>query len=323
MIVCCGEALIDMIPSVDPEGGQVFRPHAGGAVFNTAIALGRLGIDSRFLSGISTDMFVQTLLDELHNSNVITDLVMRSDRPTTLAFVGLENGQASYVFYDENTAGRMLFPDNLPRIPRTAKAMFFGGISLINEPAADFYLALALRESKKRVIVADPNIRANFVTDEKRYRARLDRLMACVDILKVSDEDLDWLVPGPLTQIEKATALQEKGPALVVLTRGSGGACALFGFDMKIEVPVQKVEVADTVGAGDTFNAGVLASLSESGLLDRAGIAAIGKADLTGALEFGARVAAITVSRPGANPPWLSEVATGAIAEKETVGQLS
>jgi len=111
MIICCGEALIDMIPVGD---GQSLKPHAGGAVFNTAIALGRLGLSPRFLSGISTDLFGKILMDALHSSDVTTDLVIRSDRPTTLAFVELTDGNARYVFYDENTAGRMLDPDDLP-----------------------------------------------------------------------------------------------------------------------------------------------------------------------------------------------------------------
>jgi fructokinase len=305
MIICCGEALIDMIPVGD---GQSLKPHAGGAVFNTAIALGRLGLSPRFLSGISTDLFGKILMDALHSSDVTTDLVIRSDRPTTLAFVELKDGNARYVFYDENTAGRMLDPDDLPNIPDTATAMYFGGISLINAPAADFYLALALQEAPRRVIMADPNIRANFVTDEAGYRARLERLIACVDILKVSDEDLDWLVPGPMPQIDKANVLRGQGPKVVVLTRGAEGACALFGNDQMVEVPVPKVVVADTVGAGDTFNAGFLASLSRDGLLDKDNIAALDAGAVERALGLGAKVAAITVSRPGANPPWQSEL---------------
>ncbi|MEP5728622.1 MAG: carbohydrate kinase [Sulfitobacter sp.] len=310
MIVSCGEALIDMIPMTGPSGEQSLKPHAGGAVFNTAIALGRLGTRSSFLSGISTDLFGKVLLKQLHDSNVETDLVLASDRPTTLAFVELNDGHATYVFYDENTAGRMLDPDNLPKVPAAAKAMYFGGISLINEPAADFYLALAQRESAKRVIVADPNIRANFVSDEPRYRARLEKLIACVDIIKVSDEDLDWIIPGPLTSLEKADALLERGPKVVVLTRGSEGACALFGEDVLVEVPVQKVTVADTVGAGDTFNAGFLADLSENGLLNKEEINNLGEVEMRRALLYGAQVAAITVSRHGANPPWKNELAT-------------
>lgn len=310
MIVCCGEALVDMIPMADPGGGQSLKPHAGGAVFNTAIALGRLGVQSNFLSGISTDLFGKMLLSELHKSNVVTDLVLRADRPTTLAFVELNNGQASYVFYDENTAGRMLDPEDLPAIPETATAMYFGGISLINEPAAEFYLALAVRESKKRVIMADPNIRANFITDEARYRARLERLISCVDILKVSDEDLDWIITGPMTQIEKANVLRERGPTAVVLTRGSEGACALYGDDQMVEVPVPKVKVSDTVGAGDTFNAGFLANLLQNGLLDRRRLNEISEDPLKRALLNGVNVAAITVSRAGADSPWEHELGT-------------
>jgi fructokinase len=308
MIVCCGEALIDMIPVGNLSAGQSLKPHAGGAVFNTAIALGRLGVQSSFLSGISTDLFGKVLLMELHKSKVVTDLVIRADRPTTLAFVELMNGQASYTFYDENTAGRMLDPQDLPSIPDAANAMYFGGISLINEPAADFYLALALRESKKRVIVVDPNIRANFITDEARYRARLEQLITCVDIIKVSDEDLDWVIPGPQSHIEKAHVLRAQGPKVVVLTRGSEGAIAVYGDDLAVEVPVQKVKVADTVGAGDTFNAGFLANLLQNNLLDRNRLDQIDENALKSALEYGVRVAAVTVSRAGADAPWKHEL---------------
>jgi fructokinase len=308
MIICCGEALIDMIPVADPAGGHCLKPHAGGAVFNTAIALGRLGVPSHFLSGVSTDLFGKTLMQTLQDSNVKTGFVILSDRPTTLAFVELSDGHASYVFYDENTAGRMLSPSALPDIPQTAKALYFGGISLINEPAADFYLALALREAGKSVIMADPNIRANFVKDVPRYRLRLEKLIGCVDILKVSDEDLDWIIPGAQPHVEKAKILLQRGPKIVVLTRGADGACAFCAGGMMIEVPVQKVEVADTVGAGDTFNAGFLASLAENDLLSVEKVGTIDAADVTKALEYGANVAAITVSRAGANPPWKHEL---------------
>ena len=309
MIVCCGEALIDMIPTMDSSGARSFTPHAGGAIFNTAIALGRLGAQAHFVSGISTDLFGKILLDQLHKSNVATDLVVRSDRPTTLAFVELTDGHASYVFYDENTAGRLLDPQQRPSIPDAANAMYFGGISLISEPAADFYLALAVREASRRVIVVDPNIRVSFIQDEVSYRARLDTLIAHIDILKVSDEDLNWIVPGPLSLLEKAGVLRERGPEIVVLTKGSAGACALFGEGEIVDVPAQTVTVADTVGAGDTFNAGFLAKLAEDGLLDRNRINNLNAADLRRALEYGTKVAAVTVSRPGANPPWKSELA--------------
>ncbi len=308
MILCCGEALIDMIPSADTTGRQSYVPHAGGAIFNTAIALGRLGVRTGFVSGISTDLFGTILRDELRASGVATDQLVLSDRPTTLAFVDLVDGHATYVFYDENTAGRMLDPADAPQIPNDVSALYFGGISLISEPAAEFYLALALREAGTRVIIADPNIRRSFIRDEARYRARLDKLIAHVDILKVSDEDLDWMVPGGAPLMEKAKILRDQGPGIVVVTRGSAGANAIFGEDASVEVPAMKVKVADTVGAGDTFNAGLLAGLAQQGLLTREGIATIDAQGMAGALERGARVAAVTVSRAGANPPWAHEV---------------
>ena len=117
MILCCGEALIDMIPAPTARGQQGFVPHPGGAVFNTAIALGRLGVRTGLLTGLSTDIFGQQLTEALTTSHVDASLAIRSDRPTTLAFVRLVDGHASYSFYDEYSAGRMLTPDDMPVLP--------------------------------------------------------------------------------------------------------------------------------------------------------------------------------------------------------------
>ena len=130
MIISCGEALIDMLPRESTQGEPCFAPYPGGAVFNTAIALGRLGSQSSFLSGVSTDLFGTVLTDALTKSHVNSDLTIKSARPTTLAFVQLSNGQAKYAFYDEATAGRMIAVEDLPPIPASAKAMFFGGFGL-------------------------------------------------------------------------------------------------------------------------------------------------------------------------------------------------
>lgn len=307
MIICCGEALIDMIP-VQKDGETAFLPKSGGAIFNTAIACGRLGIDTGFITGLSRDLFGKQLEQTLAASKVNTDLAMRSDYPATLAFVELNNGQASYTFYDENTAGRMLDPDNLPVIPDDIDALYFGGISLISEPAADFYAALAVRESKQRVIMIDPNIRTSFITDEARYRARLDKIVAHADILKVSDDDLEWIIAGDLSLDEKVQKVSAMGPEIVLLTRGSQGASAYRNGEKVAAAAAQLVEVVDTVGAGDTFNAGVIAKLADSGVLKKTELANISPQQLTEALELGARVAAVTVSRAGANPPWADEL---------------
>lgn len=302
MILCCGEALIDMLPRTTIEGEGAFAPHAGGAVFNTAIALGRLGTPTGYFGGLSHDLFGQLLENNLTASNVDSRLAPRSDRPTTLAFVTLTDGQAQYAFYDENTAGRMLRAEDLPALTDEVNALFFGGISLVGEPAADAYKALALREASRLPVMIDPNIRPGFITDEARYRARLDAMLAVSDIVKISDEDLHWLGTTP------QGLLASGGPKLVLMTRGAQGVEAHIGSG-SFEVPAQKALVVDTVGAGDTFNAGFLAGLSREGLLSKEAIASANSDMLRPAIELGARAAAVTVSRAGANPPWAEELA--------------
>lgn len=308
MILCCGEALIDMIPAPTVSGALGYVPHAGGAVFNTAIALGRLGADVGMLTGLSSDLFGQQLRDGLTGSGVDLSLIIRRDAPTTLAFVQLEDGQASYTFYDENTAGRSLTQDALPTLPADVSTLFFGGISLCSEPAAEAYRALAERAAEDHVIMIDPNIRPGFIRDEPRYRARLTGMIELADIVKVSGEDLDWLLPGPETPLEKATSLLDKGPAIVVLTQGGDGATAICRNGQSVHVPAAKATVIDTVAAGDTFNAAFLAHLDRLALLAKKTLPDIGLDQIQAALEFGAKAAAITVSRTGANPPWNTEI---------------
>lgn len=312
MIICCGEALIDMIPSPASEGPTSYTPHVGGAVFNTAIALGRLGVKTGFISGISRDLFGDMLKQALAESHVGTDHVIMSNQPSTLAFVQLVEGSATYHFFDESSAGRMLTPEMTPEIPEEVSTLYFGGISLINMPAADFYVDLAIREAGRRVIVADPNIRANFIHNEAAYRARLERLIAHVDVLKVSDEDLHWIIPGEGSLVEKAAKLREAGPALIVVTRGRDGSTGVFGDNQVIEAPARVVKVADTVGAGDTFNAEVVASLYNNGVLTKEALRNPKPEDIAAALAHGTAVAAITISRHGANPPWAHELESAA-----------
>ncbi|MCE6952033.1 carbohydrate kinase [Cereibacter sphaeroides] len=306
MILCCGEALIDMLPRETAAGEPAFAPHAGGAVFNTAIALGRLGAPAGFFSGLSNDLFGMQLADTLAASQVDTSLCARSDRPTTLAFVRLTGGQATYTFYDENTAGRMLAPADLPALPDTVSTLFLGGISLVNEPAAATYEALMAREAATRVTMLDPNIRPGFITDAASYRARIGRMIALADIVKLSDEDLHWL-EGEGDLVTLARGILARGPHLVLITEGSKGARAVTATQDRF-CAATPVRVADTVGAGDTFNAGALAALHEAGALSKATLAALPDDVLDAALSLGTRAAAVTVSRPGANPPWADEL---------------
>jgi fructokinase len=308
MILCCGEALIDMIPAPTPSGAEGFVPHSGGAVFNTAVALGRLGASVGMLTGLSHDMFGAQLQAALQASHVDTAHLVLSDGPTTLAFVKLMDGQASYTFMDENSAGRMLTAADMPAIAPQVAALFFGGISLACEPCADAYAALLAREADERTVMLDPNIRTGFIQDEARYRARLTGMLARTDIVKVSDEDLDWVVQGSGGMDAKAREMLESGPHVVIVTRGGDGASGYLRGGTRIDITAPQVQVADTVGAGDTFNAGFLARLDNTGKLGKASVRAMDSHTLRQALDYGARVAAVTVSRAGANSPWKWEI---------------
>ena len=305
MILCCGEALIDMLPRTSTEGEACYAPYAGGAVFNTAIALGRLGAETGFYSGIAQDMMGDLLTETLVNSKVDTSAVVYSDRPSTVAFIKLVDGQATYAFYDENTAGRMLSKDDLPT-EVAADTLFFGGISLPVDPCGATYEALCHREAANKVIMIDPNIRPGFIRDEATYRARIEGMLAVADIIKVSDEDLIWLF-GEGDMMDHARKLINNGAKLVCITEGAKGSYGITAENV-VFVEAQKATVVDTVGAGDTFNAGVLASLQSAGKLTKAAVAELDEDTIRTALSLGNRAAAVTVSRAGANPPWSNEL---------------
>lgn len=309
MILCCGEALIDMIPSETSDGRTCFVPFPGGSVFNTAVALGRLGVDAGLLTGLSTDLFGIQLREFLTESNAGAGFSVTTDRPTTLAFVSLRGGQASYSFFDENSAVRMLNATEIPALDSSVECLFFGGISLAGEPCADTLADLLEREGSTRLTMLDPNIRPTFICDESRFRDRIRRMMERCDIVKTSEEDLDWLFPKRQPIHEKLRSIRELGPSLVLATEGSSGATALLSTGVEVAVPSVKTEVVDTVGAGDTFNAGFLAGLARTGSLSRKGISSLSVDELESALNLGSAAAAVTVSRAGANPPWENELA--------------
>jgi len=304
MILSCGEALIDMLPRKSTAGEDAFAPHTGGAVFNTAVALGRLGVPTGFVCGVSTDMFGDQLIAVLEEASVDLTYSPRLDLPTTLAFVQLTDGQARYAFFDENTALRGLTEAHVDGAE--ADALIFGCISLIGDGCGEVYEALATREAERSVIMIDPNIRAGFIKDESPYRARLDRMIANSDIVKLSDEDLHWLSgDGEIDAL--ARDILAKGPKLVCITEGAKGVTG-YHAGGAVFVPAEKAEVVDTVGAGDTFNAGLLAQLHGAGLLTKDAVAALSEDQIRDALALGAKCAGIVVSRAGANAPWAHEL---------------
>jgi len=302
MILACGEALIDMLPRQTTDNEAAFAPYPGGAVFNTAIGLGRLGVDTQFLCGMSSDFLGDILRDALTASGVDHSPSPSLQAPCTVAFVKLVDGQATYAFYDENSAMRSM--NIAPAVD--ANALFFGGISLVGSGCGDTYEQLMLREAPARVTMIDPNIRPSFIQDVDAYRARIDRMMAAADIVKLSDEDLHWF-EGEGSLADLARGLVAKGAKLVCITEGADGVTG-YTANHEVFVPSERAEVVDTVGAGDTFNAGLLAGLDRAGLLDKGRIAALSADDIRGALQLGAKAAAVTVSRAGANPPTAAEL---------------
>lgn len=302
-VLCCGEALIDMVPRV-LDGRTLYEPLPGGGALNTAVALGRLGVPTGFLSALGTDFLGERLRRSLAQAGVDLSLCVAVARPCTLAFVDLAGGQPRYAFHDEGTAGRLFSRADLPaRI--TARCLVFGGISLAVEPCGNAYETLLLREAGQRLTMIDPNIRPAVIGDDTGYRARLSRMMAAADIVKLSVEDLHWLAGGGADSL--VDGLIGAGVALVLVTDGAAGAQAVTA-TARVSVPAPRVTVVDTVGAGDTFNAGVLSSLHRAGALSRAAVRSLDESALRAVLQRGIAAASVTVGRAGANPPWAHEL---------------
>jgi fructokinase len=307
MILCCGEALIDFLPRKTADGADAYQPFCGGSIYNTAIALGRLGVPVGLFTGLSEDFFGDMLREGLTASKVSLKFIKTAARPSTLAFVKLSGGQARYSFFDDNSASRMLTKRDLPKLDSKVQALHFGSISLIPEPGGGALEALMTREAKKRVISLDPNIRPGQIKDRRAHLARLRRLIAMADVLKLSDEDVRWMT-GKDDIRTAARQWLKLGAKLVLVTCGGKGVEA-FTRSAHLARPAEKVKVADTVGAGDTFTAGFLSALRAAKLLDKRRIASLTEDKLGAALAFASRAAAITCSRPGADPPWARELA--------------
>ena len=301
MIVVAGEALIDLVPQIRGDVLAPLLPTRGGGPYNTAIALARLGTEVSFCSRISSDGFGGALVTRLEEEKVGTGLVQRGPEPTTLAVASLDaGGSASYGFYVEGSADRLF---EVPgELPDGTRALSFGTCSLVLEPGASAYEELMRRESERGVFIAlDPNIRAGLIPDADAYRARFKSWLAHVSLLKLSEEDADWLgydVPGWLAAGPGAVVVTRGGDGLTVFTRGGG----------EFSVPGEKVQVVDTIGAGDTVNAALLHALAGRGLLSPGALDSLGREGWSEVLGFAARAAAVTCSRAGAEPPYADEL---------------
>ncbi len=312
MIICAGENLIDMIQTDTPaQGVPEFRALIGGSPYNCARALARLGGPVGYLTPISTDRMGDLLAAGLEGDGVAI-LGGRSDRPSSLALVALENGQPRYQFYREGVADRDVTSEALvAALPEDAQALQLGSIALIAGADADALASLAETARARGMLVSlDPNIRPGLIGAEATaYRARLERLFAAADLIKLSDEDLDWWAPGQEAEAAAQALFDRVRPTLLILTRGAQGAIA-FTAAGRIDLPAAPLaRVADTVGAGDTFMAATLDGLRQEAALARDALAALPADRLRALMARAARAAAITCSRSGCNPPTRAELA--------------
>ena len=298
-ILIAGEALTDIV--VDADGAR--REHPGGSPLNVAVALSRLGHDAHLLTAIGDDARGDAIRAHLDESGVqITPASVRPGRTSTAEAVLDAHGAATYTFdltWDPDTAG----------LPEAPDAVHTSSIAAVLDPGATTLSALLRSARGSSTISYDPNARPTLMGAPEDVRARIEENIALSDVVKASDEDVAWLY-GTEDVEDVAASWRDLGPSLTVLTRGGDGAVA-FSASGRVQVAPVQVEVVDTVGAGDTFSAGILDALAAKGLLGadrREMLAAIPSDDLATVLRRAAALSAITVSRAGANPPWSHEL---------------
>ena len=298
-ILIAGEALTDIV--VDADGGR--REYPGGSPMNVAVALARLGHDAHLLTAIGEDPRGEAIRAHLDDSGVhLTPSSVGPGRTSTAEAVLDASGAATYTFdlaWDPDPAG----------LPSDLDAVHTSSIAAVMEPGATT-LAELLRTARTAATISyDPNARPTLMGEPADVRARIEENIALSDVVKASDEDVTWLY-GTDDVEDVVSSWRDLGPSLTVLTRGGEGSVAFAGSG-RVQVAPVPVEVVDTVGAGDTFSAGILDALADKDLLGadrREMLGAIPSDELAAVLRRAARLAAITVSRAGANPPWSREL---------------
>ncbi len=313
MIVVCGEALMDVFAAGETATGLMLDARVGGSPFNVAVGLARLAQPVAFLSAVSSGFLGDRLMAALHAEGVNTTAVARPSAPTTLSLVGLNaQGVPAYSFYGHGAADRQLNLADLAALTPLAhqvQAVHVGSYATVVEPMASTLRALVERESKRCLIAYDPNLRLNVEPDLQAWQHTVAWMLPRTHLLKISDEDLGLLQPG-LALADFAAHALSQGVTWVIVTQGGDGAQAWCAQGhVQVQVPSPRMTVADTVGAGDTFQAALLTWLSEHQALSAKAIAQLDLAALQTALRFAAAAAAITCSRRGADMPRRAEVA--------------
>jgi fructokinase len=308
MFLVCGEALFDLfLQSEEGPASATYAARAGGSPFNVAIGLARLGENAGLLTGLSSDLLGQRLSAVLAAEGVSTAYAIPTDRPTTISLVGLDTaGVPAYQFYKNGSADTGVVPGDLPTLGSEVTGLHFGSYSLAAAPVADAFAALAERH-RERFVSIDPNVRPTVEPDMDVWRERLGRLYPLATIVKISAEDLELLHPGTAAETF-AGDLLAKGVSLVVVTDGGDAAKGWTAGGAHAAATPPRVKIVDTVGAGDTFQAALIARLHRAGGGPKARVAALDANDLALLLAYAARAASITCSRQGADLPRLAEL---------------
>lgn len=310
MFLVCGEALFDVFVAEGTTASLRLDGRPGGSPFNVAIGLARLAQPVWLLAGVSTDLLGERLMEVLERERVRTTAVVRFDAPTTLGLIGVgAEGVPRYAFYGERAADRLLTAERLPAIDPAVQVIHIGSYATVVDPGGTAIEELVRGECGRRLIAYDPNVRLNVEPSVGQWRSKIDVLARLVHILKVSDEDLRLLYPDA-SMDTLAMQWLACGVGLVVMTRGARGAIA-WSREAKVEVPGVEVAVVDTVGAGDSFQAAMLARLVETAALDAVRTGVLKADHLTSVLQFAARAAAITCGRRGADMPRRPELGFG------------
>lgn len=304
MITVVGEALVDII--VDP-GGNVTSV-VGGGPLNTARTIARLGLPASFLGGVSTDAFGGRIMRLLEQDHVAYALGNRVPEPTTLAIATIDaSGTATYRFMMEGTSATAVTPQlALATIDPGCRAIHVGTLGLVLQPLADASAAVVAAARDDQLVMVDPNCRPSVMTPGNPFARTLDAIMQRADVIKVSGDDLEVIHPG-VDRLEAARRLHQVRGAVVLFTDGAQAVHVVTASGVDV-LDVPRVEVVDTVGAGDSFSGGFLVHLLAHGR----GREDLGDQDaVIAAARHGIAVAGITCQRPGADPPFAAEVAPG------------
>lgn len=308
MIVTCGEALFDMF--VGPRPGD---PHGvtvdgvvGGSPLNVALGLSRMGTDAALFTRLSTDALGAKLRAFMAENAISDRYCVETDNLTTVSMVTTdEAGHPHYAIYCNGTADCSMELSDIPKtLDEAVRVIHLGSFATVFEPTGETLRTFAQQHADSRFISFDPNVRAMVVSDFDLWRTRIDEMLPLSGIVKASDEDIQLLWPGQPVEwfIEKALVA---GAQIAIVTRGPDGAVVGAADGRLTHVPGIKVDVVDTVGAGDTFMAACLHHLSAAGLADRARATS---ADIGEMVRFATRASALTCKRRGANLPTMAEI---------------